>query len=301
MVEHVVTFENVTKSYGEFGLGPVSMEIEPGYMVAVVGPNGSGKSTLMRLLMNLVHPDEGDIRLFGERHGNRVAVTSRIGYVPERSTGHDQMSADDLGAFYDRWYPAFDRERYDATIAAMEIERGKAFGTLSKGIQRRVAFALAIAAEPDLLVLDELTDGVDPFARREMLRDITSFMESGDRTVLFSTHNMDEVRRLADYVIFLVGGQFYGMFEKDALLDDWRRLWLDREPAPDTPGVVWCGSSRPMEIVSGRWRETAAALTRQGIVVERTVPLELAEILEYLMAQRRTVVGTNEHLLARAT
>lgn len=301
MNKNIVSFERVTKSYGDFQLGPVNIKIEPGYMIAVVGPNGSGKSTLMRLLMNVVHPDAGDVRLFGEHHGNRIAVTSRIGYVPERSTGHDQMSADALGTFYERWYAPFDRIRYDAAVDAMEIDRGKAFGTLSKGMQRRVAFALAIAPDPDLLVLDELTDGVDPFARRDMLRDIAQFMERGDRTILFSTHNMDEVRRLADYVAFLVDGQFCGLYEKDALLDEWRRLWLDQAPAPGTPGVVWSGGSQPVEVVSDRWRESAAALTRQGVVVERTSPMELTEILEHVMAQSRASPDGEGRLLVSAT
>lgn len=283
MTEPMLALEGVTKAYPGFRLGPVDLEIERGYIVAVVGPNGSGKSTLFRMLVQLVHPDAGEIQRFGGAGGGDIAVTSRVGYVPERATGYERMSALDLGTFYERWYPAFDRGRYDAAIDAMEIEWGKAFGTLSKGMQRRVTFALAMATDPELLLLDELTDGVDPFARREMVADIARFMEPGDRSVVFATHNMDEVRRLADYVVFLVNGRFLGMYEKDGLLQGWRRAWLERAPEPETPGIVGVSGREPAEVVSSWWEETARALGAQGIVVERTASMELTEILEHLM------------------
>src|SRR5699024_717501 len=92
-----------------------------------------------------------------------------------------------------------------------------------------------------------------------------------------------EIRQLADYIVFLVDGRFLGMYEKDALLEAWRRVWLERELAPETSGVVHVSGGMPVEIVSSSWRETAGALRAQGIIVERTAPLELTEILEHLM------------------
>lgn len=283
MIDAVLALKGVSKTYQGFRLGPVNVEIESGYLIAVVGPNGSGKSTLFRMLMDLVHPDDGEIRVFGQPNGDEIEMNARIGYVPERSTSHDQMSVEDLGVFYARWYPRFDRQRYETAVTAMEIELGKSFKTLSKGMQRRVSFALAMASDPELLLLDELTDGVDPFARREMVADLARFMEPGDRTVVFATHNMDEVRRLADYVVFLVDGVFLGMYEKDTLLDDWRRVRLKHMPAWDTPGVVRVSDGHPVEMISNAWSETIDALRLQGIVVERSAPMELTDILEHLI------------------
>lgn len=286
MTGTVLALKGVTKSYPGFRLGPVDLEIEPGYLVAVVGPNGSGKSTLFRMLMDIAHPDAGEVRRFGVADRDDLAIKARIGYVPERATGHDRMSVADLGTFYARWYAAFDQSRYDSAIDTMEIEPGKPFGKLSKGMQRRVSFALAMATDPDVLLLDELTDGVDPFARRAMLVDLARYMESGERTVVFATHNMDEVRRLADYVVFLVDGRFLGMYEKDTLLHGWRRAWLERAPAAETPGLMSVTGQEPVEIVSSWWEETSQALLAQGVVIERTVPMELTEILEHVMTQR---------------
>jgi ABC-2 type transport system ATP-binding protein len=296
MSGHVLSLNKVVKSYGDFRLGPVNLAIEPGYVVAVVGPNSSGKSTLFRMLMNLVQADQGSIEIFGDSYkDSETAIKNRIGYVPERSLGHDDMSVDDLGDFHSHWYAGWDGPRYEASLAEMEVERNKPFGKLSKGLQRRVVFALAMATGADLLLCDEPTDGVDPFARREMLADITRFMEEGERTVLIATHNMDDVRRVADYVAFLVNGTLLGFYEKDALLDDWRRLWLDREPEADTPGIVRVERGTRTEVVSSYWQETVRTLEAQGAIIIRTAALDLTEILEFLM-RRETAVATGEEM-----
>lgn len=295
MAEPVLSLQNVTKSYGAFRLGPVNLALDPGYVVALVGPNGSGKSTLFRMLMNLVHPDQGEIQVFGCRYpDDEIRIKSRIGYVPERSVGHDWMDVDALGDFYARWYASWNSARYEASLQAMHVDRGTPFGKLSKGIQRRVMFGLAMATNPELLLCDEPTDGVDPFARQDMLADISRYMQEGERSVFLATHNMDEVRRMADYVAFLVDGVFLGLFEKDSLLETWRRLWLDRVPEAATPGIVRIHEGDPTEVVSSNWRETAQALDVQGVVRMRSAPLDLTEILGYLMKRQTAELAGEE-------
>jgi ABC-2 type transport system ATP-binding protein len=287
MERPVISLKGVTKSYGNFGLGPVDLEVEPGYVVAVVGPNGSGKSTLFRMLMNLTRPDSGEVSLFGSGYPeDEVAIKQRIGYVPERSVGHDEMTARTLGEFVSHWYPKWDRSLYEDLVSRSEIEKNKRFRDLSKGMQRRLIFALAAATGAKLLLLDEPTDGVDPFARREMLEDISRFMHDGERTVVFATHVMEEVRRIADYVAFLVGGDFLGLYEKDALLESWRTLWVDREPDSALPGVVEVEGGSPVRLVTRSPEETEDALARGGARVIRAGALDLEEILSHLMRER---------------
>ncbi len=288
MEERMISLEGVEKSYGNFALGPVDLEVEPGYVVAVVGPNGSGKSTLFRMLMNLARPDAGSVRLFGGGYPeDEVAIKQRIGYVPESAVGHDDMTARSLGRFVSHWYPTWDQEFYESLVDRSEIERGKRFGDLSKGMQRRLSFALAAATRADLLLLDEPTDGVDPFARREMLEDITAHVRDGEGTVLFATHVMEEVRRVADYVAFLVDGDFLGLYEKDALLERWRAFWLDGEPEEGTPGIVATEPGSPVRVVSDAPARTEDALTRDGRRILRSGALDLEEILSHLMRLRR--------------
>lgn len=292
MERPVISLKDVRKSYGDFRLGPVNLEVEPGYVVAVVGPNGSGKSTLFRMLMNLARPDEGDVSLFDRAYPDEeVEIKQKIGYVPERSVGHDEMSAKALGEFVSHWYPRWDQKTYESLVRRSEIEPDKKFGKLSKGMQRRLSFALAAATGSELLLLDEPTDGVDPFARREMLEDISEFMDGGEadgeRTVVLATHVMEEVRRLADYVAFLVDGAFLGLYEKDDLLESWRTFWTDGEPDERLPGVVEIEAGSPSRVVSDSPEETEAALARKDIRVVRTGTLDLEEILSHLMRRRK--------------
>src|SRR5215204_2678443 len=210
MTDHpVISLRDVRKSYGDFELGPVNLEIEPGYIVAIVGPNGGGKSTLFGMLMNLIQPDSGEVSVFGLAYPeDEVEIKQRIGYVPERPVGHEEMSARALGEFVSYWYPRWDQGLYQDLLLRSEIDPDKRFGELSKGMQRRLSFALALATGSELLLLDEPTAGVDPFARREMLEDISRFMNDGEKTVVLATHVMEEVRRIADYVVFLADGDF---------------------------------------------------------------------------------------------
>lgn len=287
--EKVISLEGVEKSYGNFTLGPVNLEVEPGYVVAVVGPNGSGKSTLFRILMNLSHPDAGSVSLFGGNYPeDEVGIKQKIGYVPETAVGHDEMTAKSLGRFISHWYPAWDQKLYDNLLDRSEIEPGKKFRNLSKGMQRRLSFAFAAATRADLLLLDEPTDGVDPFARREMLEEISTHVQDSEKTVLIATHVMEEVRRIADYVAFLVDGEFLGLFEKDALLEQWKSYWVDGEPDSGTTGVVQTEAGNPVRITSDSPAETESALAKQNIRIVRSGALDLEEILSYLMSRRRS-------------
>ena len=286
----VISLKDIRKSYGNFELGPVDLAIEPGYVVAVVVPNGGGKSSLVRMLMNMVQPDSGEVELFGGAYpDDEVAIKQKVGYVPERSSGHDEMSAKALGEFVSHFYPGWDGRLYEDLVKRLDIEPDKKFGKLSKGVQRRLAFALSVATGSELLLLDEPTVGVDPFARREMLEDISRFMHHGDRrTVVFATHVMEEVRRIADYVVLLVDGEYLGLHEKDALLEGWKTFWVDREPEGDIAGVVEVleGGS-PTRIVSDSPQETAEALSAENIRIVRSGRVYMEEILSHLIRRKQ--------------
>ena len=290
----VISLKGVRKTFrNNFELGPMDLTVEPGCIVAVLGPNGGGKSTLIGMLMNLIHPDSGEVSLFGLSHPeDEVAIKQRIGYVPESSVGHDELSAKSLGEFVSYWYPRWDQRLYQDLIERYKVDPDKRFGKLSKGMQRCLAFALALATGGELLLLDEPTVGVDPFARRQMLEDISRFMRDGvndgdGRTVVFATQVMEEVRRLADYVAFLVDGEYLGLHEKDTLLEGWKTLWVDREPEEDIPGVVEVEGRSPTRIVSDSPKETEGTLSAQNIRIVRSGKVDLEEILSHLMRRHK--------------
>jgi ABC-2 type transport system ATP-binding protein len=303
----LISLRGVRKSYGDhFELGPLELEVQAGCVVAVVGPNGSGKSTLFGMLMNLIQPDSGEVRLFGCSYPkDEVAIKQRVGYVPEFSVGYDGMRVKDLAEFVSYWYSKWDQRLYRELVGPLDIEPDTPFGHLSKGVQRRLSFALALATGAELLLLDEPTAGVDPLARKEMLEeDIPRFMEAGNksrnRAVVFSTHVVEEVRRVADYVAVLVDGKLLGFYEKDTLLERWKTLVVDREPEGDIAGAVEVVVGGTLtRIVSDSPEETEEALATENIRIVRKETMDLEEILSRLMRKKREP-GRREKSLSRS-
>lgn len=286
MTTPLISLSNVVAMRDAFRFGPVSLEIEPGYIVAVVGPNGSGKSTLFHALMNLVQPDEGEVRLFGESYASsEVTIRRRIGFVPEQSAGVERMSGMDMGAFAAHWYPRWDMKLFHRLLAAMGIDPTQRFGKLSKGSRRRLSSAVALATGGDLLLADEPMDAIDPFFSEYLLDCYTDFMMDGERGIVFSTHALDDVRRIADYVLLINEGQVVGYFEKDALLEQWQVLWVDDAPIPGSPGVVSVAGGPLQRVLTKDAVATLASLQAQGRQVVRSASPELGEILGALLRE----------------
>ncbi|RAV10465.1 ABC transporter ATP-binding protein [Paenibacillus contaminans] len=293
-METVIKFQDIEKLVaGKFPLGPINLEIERGYVVAVVGPNGSGKSTMFRMLMNMLQPDRGTLSILKQHYPqDGVSMKRQIGYVPEFSDfGGVAKTIGQLIDFVSYWYPSWDQKRCRELLDKFELAPAMKLSGLSKGMQRKLSLTLAIAPNPELLLLDEPSSGLDPFAWRLMIDELTQFMRNGDRTIVIATHIMDEVRRLADYIAFMYKGKLIGFHEKDALLDTWKMIWLDK--MPDNPGRlpgVTESQDQPARLITCETDQTEAALKKLGVSVIRTQSLELDEI--FVQLQRMQTIGT---------
>jgi ABC-2 type transport system ATP-binding protein len=292
-----IRLEQIVKKLDRFRLGPLDLSAEQGYITAIVGPNGSGKSTLFRMLMNLVKPESGSLTLFGQSYtpAAEPQLKRRIGYVPEVTEWEELASnVGQLTRFVLRWYPRWNEVRYRELMAKFRLDEGMKLKKLSKGMQRKLAFVYAIAQEPELLLLDEPTAGLDPLAWRDFLDEIVRFMADGRRSVLLATHILEEVRRLADYVVFLYDGRLLGTYEKDALLEKWKSIWVGRAPddAERLAGVVRVERGPAADrLITRSAGETEAALRERGIAIRRVTALELDEIFAHVIG-----IGTKEEL-----
>lgn len=279
----------------ETALDRLDLQVPEGAVYVLVGPNGAGKSTAFKVLVDLLRPDEGTARVFGmDPRAQGPAVRARIGYVPERHDwGHGWMRVGRLLEHHAVFFPAWDRE-YAARLArAFDLRLERRLGSLSKGQGRRVHLVMALAHRPDLLVLDEPTDGLDPVMLDETLGILTDHLAETPTTVLLSTHQVHEVDRLADHVGVMRGGRLVLQAPRERLHAELRRYhaavpdgWAG---APELNGSVLRRGVLGREIQWSIWgpeREVVEHLTRAGATVRSAVPLTLHEAALALLSRK---------------
>ncbi|SDX73693.1 ABC transporter ATP-binding protein [Paenibacillus sp. CF384] len=230
MSEASVQITGMSQRRPNFELGPIDLVIPSGFVTAIVGPNGSGKSSLFRLLLDLAKPNTGRIELLGETvgSGNDTKLKERLGYVPEQAVDlEDGLRGNQKAAFVRQWYPKWDVHLYQELLRRFEVDPAIKLGKMSKGMRRKFDLSLTMAHHPELLLLDEPSSGLDPIAWKTMIDVLHRYMEQGNRTILMASHIVDEVRRLADYIVFMVQGKVLGIYEKDTLLSAWQVMYID--------------------------------------------------------------------------
>ena len=217
-MEPAVVAEGVAKRYGEtVALGGVSLSIESGEVFGLIGPNGAGKTTLVRALTGTLVPDAGDVRLVGVEP-TRVD-RDRLGVLPQAFSPPDRLTAGELLSYYAGLYDdARDPETVLADVGLTDVA-DTWYEKLSGGERRRVCVGAALVNDPDVLVLDEPTTGIDPAGRRTVWRLIETLAESGT-TVLLTTHDMAEAERLADRVGLLADGTLVATGTPESLVAD---------------------------------------------------------------------------------
>ncbi len=234
-IEAAISLRGMKLQHERFSLGPIDCDIPKGMVTAIVGPNGSGKSTLFRALLGLEPVRSGEAVLLGTNLDGKQddAYKSRIGFLAENPNAHEShLTADEKAKFASRWYPGWDWERYRKLLRHFDVDGGIKLSKMSKGMRRKAELSIAMAHDPELLLLDEPSSGLDPFAWKTMLEELGRYMEHGDRTLVLATHILEEIRRLADYILFIYRGRILGLYEKDRLLDDWRTIVVQIEYAP---------------------------------------------------------------------
>ena len=193
--------KNVTKTFGKFkALDDLSMTVPKGSVYGLVGPNGAGKSTAIRLITGIYRPDSGSITLEGmpvyENPENKI----RMGYIPDDIFYFPSASMDEMKTFYKGMYPNFDEALYEKLFEVFQLPRKGQIRRFSKGMQKQAAFHLCLCCHPDVLILDEPVDGLDPVMRRQVWSLIMSDVAGNGTTVLISSHNLRELEDICDHV-----------------------------------------------------------------------------------------------------
>ncbi len=284
-----IIFDGVVQNRGSFKLGPIKLGIPEGFITAIVGPNGSGKSTLFRLALNLSKPDYGRITVLGNEMGgeDEHLIKQRIGYLAEGPFKlDDNLKACDKALYYSRWYPTWNVNRYQELLHIFSVSDNQRMSKMSKGMRRKFEFALAISHSPELLLLDEPSSGLDPIAWKTMIDVLHRYMGHGGKTILMNTHIIEEVKRLADYIVFMAQGRVLGMYEKDELFGNWFTLYvsgeeLTRERLADIPGQCTIESigASSFRVITGKALDAEEWCKLNGIAITSRQALELDDIL----------------------
>ncbi|MEJ2204375.1 MAG: ABC transporter ATP-binding protein [Gemmatimonadota bacterium] len=230
MTEPVLEITGLRKSYGDFALKDVSFSLPGGFVMGLVGPNGAGKTTIIKLIMNLIRPEAGSIRLFGLDHrAHEAEVKARIGWVYDVAPFYMDASLKDTKRAVSIFYPGWDESLFQELALQFQLPLRKKLKSLSQGMKTKFALALALSHDADLLVLDEPTTGLDPVVRRELLHGFSGLLQDEGKSILFSTHITTDLERIADYVTFIQDGAITLSASREALTEHWGVVRGDEE------------------------------------------------------------------------
>lgn len=197
----MLRMENITKTFGKFkALDDLCMTVPKGTVYGLVGPNGAGKSTAIRLLTGVYRPDCGCVTMEGMPVYENPEAKSRIGYIPDEVFFFPSATLEEMRKFYKGFYPRFDDDLFTRLYEVFQLPKKSQIRRFSKGMQKQAAFHLSICTRPDVLVLDEPVDGLDPVMRRQVWSLIVSDVAQRETTVLISSHNLRELEDICDHV-----------------------------------------------------------------------------------------------------
>ncbi len=293
---HAVTIEHLHYHIGKgFALDDLSFRVPTGSITGFLGPNGSGKTTTIRLVLGLLRAQRGQITVLDRPiPADAPAVLARTGYVPEAPHLDPTLTVEEAIWFHSRFYPTWDAAWAAQLLRNFELDPTRAFGKLSKGQKGKLMMLLALAQRPELLVLDEPTDGLDPVVRRDMLAALLEYVAHHHATVLISSHLIHELERICDWIGVMDNGRLVADVGMAAFKNGTKRLHLTRVPerTDDLPFRVlarepWDGGGESWLV--GEWApEKAEAITRAGGNISEVVDLALEDGFVELLRSFRT-------------
>ncbi len=221
-MEYALEIKNLSKDYGGFRLKDVSFSLPRGYIMGLIGPNGAGKTTIIRLILNLIRRDGGELRVLGlDNLAAEMEIKGRIGFVHDTPFFYEHLTLANVRKTVAPFYRDWDDVLFRKLAVEFDLPLGKRFKTLSRGTRMKFALAVALSHKADLLILDEPTSGLDPVFRSELLKRLSAFIQDAGKSVLFSTHITSDLERIADFITFIRNGEIVFSSPRDGILGVW--------------------------------------------------------------------------------
>ena len=286
----MIKINNVVKAFDGFrALDGLTMQVEKGSIYGLVGPNGAGKSTILRHITGVYRPDSGEILVDGQPIYENPVVKQRIFSIPDELYYFTSASTWDMMKFYRGIYPNFSMERYEALKDAFSsVDEKHPIRRLSKGMQKQSAFWLALCCQPDLLVLDEPVDGLDPVMRRQVWSLLMGDVAQRGTTVLVSSHNLRELEDVCDHVGILSKGKVLLQRSLTDLQDNVVKMQVvfDSPELPELPAELELLHASQVGrvhtlIIRGNAAQAKSSLATCQPLLMDALPLTLEEIFIY--------------------
>jgi ABC-2 type transport system ATP-binding protein len=231
--------KSISKRYPHFHLRDVDLTFEQGTVMGLVGPNGAGKSTILRIIMGLLGPDSGSVKVLGySMPEQQIAAKRNIGFIAEDMRLYESETIafhmDFIRSIFDTW----DGDYAETLLKRFDLNKKQKVKGLSHGQRVKATILLALARRPSLLVFDEPTTGLDPAVRKEVLDEMMTALADETRSILFSSHNTLDVEQISDYITFVYGGRVLESRNKEDFIDGWRRLRLTNPSSASLPKLA---------------------------------------------------------------
>lgn len=222
-MNYILEVNNLRKEFKNFTLNNINFKLEPGYIMGFIGPNGAGKSTTIKLIMNLLKADSGEIKVFGLDHKkHEKEVKNRIGFVYDENYYYEDLTIAQMKSIVASFYSKWDDHTFNYYINEFNLDPKAKIKTLSKGMKMKFSLAVALSHNADLIIMDEPTSGLDPVFRREILDILYNVIQDESKSIFFSTHITTDLEKIADYITFINKGSVVFSKTKDEVLEKYK-------------------------------------------------------------------------------
>ena len=283
----MIQVKELIKTFDGFrALDGLNIHVPKGAVYGLVGPNGAGKSTVIRHLAGIYRQDSGQVLIDGQPVYENPEIKGRIAYIPDDIFFYTQATINDMMKFYRSVYPRFSPERFEKLEELFNLDRKQPMRKLSKGMQKQAAFWLAMSQCPEVVILDEPVDGLDPVMRRQVWSALLADVAENGTTVLVSSHNLRELEDVCDHVGIMNHGRMLVERSLSALQDNIVKIQLafaDGGKLPEGLEILHSSSTGRLQqlILRGSAEELTAKLSAAGPLFLDVVPLNLEEIFIY--------------------
>ena len=239
-MEPALEIRSLRKEFGGFTLKDISLTLDKGYIMGFIGPNGAGKSTTIKLILNLLKRDGGEIRVSGKDNiKHEIEVKNKIGFVLDENYYYEELTVNEMKSMVAPFYKFWDDNVFNSYLKRFDLPPRKKIKDLSRGMKMKFALAVALSHHAELLIMDEPTSGLDPVVRSEFLDILSDLIQKDEVAIFFSTHITSDLDKIADYIAFINNGELIMNTTKDDILDNYGLIRGPKElKANEIPGLI---------------------------------------------------------------